>query len=237
MTTIVELHRRAVTAARTVLDRVTPADLDRPTPCAGWDLRALLEHMTGQDHGFATALRATLDGTDAELSAFAPGPLGAAPAATLAAGLDDVTAAFVRAAEVERTVYLAEFDRRVPAPVLVSMHLVDTLVHGWDVAATLGIADHYRAGLDDETDRRRARDGRAGTGGQCDAHGAPRLLRPRPDRRGDGRLDAHAHAPGSGPRLGRTLVNPVPARTWQGRAVSLGWAEGAGRRGDEPLST
>lgn len=150
MPTIVELHRRTVTAARTVLDRVTPADLDRPTPCAGWDLRALLEHMTGQDHGFAAALRATLAGTDADLSAFAPRPLGPAPAATLAAGLDDVAAAFAGAAEVERTVLLAEFDRRVPAPVLVAMHQVDTLVHGWDVAAALGIAESYRAELDDE---------------------------------------------------------------------------------------
>ncbi|OLR95459.1 TIGR03086 family metal-binding protein [Actinokineospora bangkokensis] len=29
-----------------VLDRVTPADLDRPTPCEGWSVRDLLNHLT-----------------------------------------------------------------------------------------------------------------------------------------------------------------------------------------------
>ena len=30
---------------RPVVDTVTAADLDRPTPCARWDVRALVEHM------------------------------------------------------------------------------------------------------------------------------------------------------------------------------------------------
>lgn len=151
MATMWELHRRSVVALRTVSDGVTPADLVHPTPCAGWDLRALLEHMTGQDHGFAAALTAAREGTDTVVADFAPRPLGPDPAATVATGLDGVLVAFAVADGLERPVLLPEFDRRVPATTVAGMHLVDTLVHGWDVAATLGTADAFAAVLDDET--------------------------------------------------------------------------------------
>jgi len=45
----------AVRASVAVVAQVTAADLDRPTPCAAWDLRALLAHMTVQHYGFAAA--------------------------------------------------------------------------------------------------------------------------------------------------------------------------------------
>jgi uncharacterized protein (TIGR03086 family) len=143
---IIELHRRSVTGLRPVVDRVTPADLERPTPCAGWDLRALLEHMAGQDRGFAAAVRAARQGDDVDVSAFAPHPLGPSPAATIADGLDEVVATF--AAGADGPVLLPEFDRRVPLPILVQMHLIDTLVHGWDVAAALGVQADYGSRLD-----------------------------------------------------------------------------------------
>jgi uncharacterized protein (TIGR03086 family) len=142
MENIIELHRRAVAGIRPVLERVDPADLGRPTPCAGWDLRALLEHMTGQDHGFAGAVRAARTGDDVDVSAFAPLPLGP----SLTDGLDEAVAAF--AAGADGPVLLPEFGVRLPVPVVVQMHLIDTLVHGWDVAATLGAQDDYVAKLD-----------------------------------------------------------------------------------------
>jgi uncharacterized protein (TIGR03086 family) len=148
MENIVELHRRSVAGLRPVVDRVTPADLGRPTPCAGWDLRALLEHMAGQDRGFAAAVRAARAGDDVGVSAFAPHPLGPSPAATVAGGLDEVVAAF--AAGADGPVLLPEFGARLPVPVIVQMHLIDTLVHGWDVAATLGVQADYGSQLDAE---------------------------------------------------------------------------------------
>jgi uncharacterized protein (TIGR03086 family) len=145
---ILVLHRVAVAGLRSVVARVTPAELTRPTPCAGWDLRALLEHMTGQDRGFAAAVRAAGNGGEVTASAFAPHPLGPSPAADVAAGLDQVVAAFAEASGVERPVLLAEFDVRLPLPVVAGMHLVDTLVHGWDVAAALDAQAAYEAALD-----------------------------------------------------------------------------------------
>ena len=148
MDNIFELHRRAVEGVRPVLARLDSADLALPTPCAGWDLRALLEHMAGQDHGFAVAVRAARTGGEVDVSEFAPRPLGPSPDATLATGLEEVVAAF--AAGADDLVPLPEFGVRLPLPTVAGMHLVDTLVHGWDVAAALGEQAAYAARLDAE---------------------------------------------------------------------------------------
>jgi uncharacterized protein (TIGR03086 family) len=148
MQNIFALHRRATATVLLVVGAVRPAHLDRPTPCAGWDLRALLEHMTGQDHGFAAAVRATLAGSDVDVAAFAPRPLGQSPATSHAAGAGGVVAAFTEAAGLERPVLLPEFGTRLPLPIVAGMHVVDTVVHGWDVAATLGSQADYGTHLD-----------------------------------------------------------------------------------------
>ena len=43
---------------------VTDDQLTWPTPCAGWDLAALLNHMTDQHHIFATAASAPPPSTE-----------------------------------------------------------------------------------------------------------------------------------------------------------------------------
>ncbi|GAA1261449.1 TIGR03086 family metal-binding protein [Pseudonocardia aurantiaca] len=140
---IIDRHRRATAAARIALARLRPVDLGLPTPCAGWDLRDLLEHMTGQDHGFAAAVRAGST-ADVDAGAFAALPLGPDPARTSAAAADDLVAAFAEAAaDPGRSVWLPEFGRRFPLEQVAGFHLIDTLVHGWDVAVTLGIALDY----------------------------------------------------------------------------------------------
>ncbi|GAA1173439.1 TIGR03086 family metal-binding protein [Pseudonocardia alaniniphila] len=142
MDTIV-LHRRAVAAVAPVLTRVRPVDLGLPTPCTGWDLCALLEHMTGQDHGFSAAVRAGNE-TDVDIDAFAPRSLGDDPAAAATASSAAAGAAFAEAAtDPARTVWLAEFRNRLPLEQVAGFHLIDTLVHGWDAAVTLGLAVDY----------------------------------------------------------------------------------------------
>lgn len=131
------LHRRALAAATPVLDGVRAADLAAPTPCAGWDLLALLGHVIGQNHGFAAAVEAP----DAPVSAFAdrpPAPDGTA--AAWAASAARLTAAF-DAADLDRRVLLAELssENRFPVATVVGFHLLDTVVHAWDVATALDI--------------------------------------------------------------------------------------------------
>jgi len=43
----IEKHRRACDGFARVADAVRPDQWDRPTPCAGWDARALVEHVIG----------------------------------------------------------------------------------------------------------------------------------------------------------------------------------------------
>lgn len=130
MQNIRELHRDAIKSIRSVVAKVRPADLDRPTPCAEWDVRALLGHMTGQDRGFAAAALA-----DVSAEAFAPFEPSVEAHAS---GASAVVAAFA-AADPRRSVLLPEFDgNRFPLETVIGFHLLDTVVHGWDVAASLG---------------------------------------------------------------------------------------------------
>lgn len=129
-------HRRALSAAGKAVAQARPEDLSRPTPCAGWDLGALLAHMIGQNDGFALAVCTG----DADASAYAaplirPDKLN--EAWTRSAG--KVLTAFDNT-ELERHVRLVEVnpDGTFPAAVAMGMHLLDTVIHTWDVASGLG---------------------------------------------------------------------------------------------------
>lgn len=137
-------HRRALAAASEVVARVRARDLSRPTPCAGWDLGTLLGHMIGQNDGFALAV-STGDADESDYAAPVIGPDEASEAWTRS--VDRVVTAFDNS-ELEREVRLVEIDPygNFPAGVVVGMHLLDTVIHTWDVAISLGEA--YRP--DDE---------------------------------------------------------------------------------------
>lgn len=131
------LHQRALQLAGAVVARVGPDDLARPTPCAGWDLRALLIHVIGQHHGFAAAIR---DGTAPAAAYAGPADLDHDSLAVRWAGSVDELSAAVRAAPADQRVRLVEFgpDAVFPVDTVVGFHLLDTTVHAWDVATGLG---------------------------------------------------------------------------------------------------
>ncbi|MGW2377817.1 MULTISPECIES: TIGR03086 family metal-binding protein [Kitasatospora] len=140
---LVELHAQAMGLAVEVVDGVRPDQLDRPTPCAGWTLRRLLEHCVGQHQGFAAAAR----GAGPDLALFADAPLGADPAEDFRRTGAELTAAFREAAVTGRALWLPEVRDGGPFPLAqaVGFHLVDALVHAWDVAAALGGTDRLVA--------------------------------------------------------------------------------------------
>jgi uncharacterized protein (TIGR03086 family) len=134
ITDTLDLFERSLYDAGALVERVTAADLGLPTPCAGWDLAALIGHMIGQNDGFAAAVR---DG-DAPLSAYASRRLDAeAPGQRWRESADGLRAAF-HAADPADVVRLAEFDREVSVAIALGMQVLDCAVHAWDVAATLG---------------------------------------------------------------------------------------------------
>jgi uncharacterized protein (TIGR03086 family) len=126
------LHRRALDDADALVGRVGPDDLARPTPCAGWDVAALLAHMIGQHHGFAAAVR---DGA-APLTAYAPRPY--TPDAW-AGSVRTLRGAFA-AADLGGTAVLVEIaSEALPLHRVVGAQLLDTVVHAWDLARGLGL--------------------------------------------------------------------------------------------------
>ncbi|WP_082964491.1 TIGR03086 family metal-binding protein [Mycobacterium sp. E796] len=133
-------HRAAVQASVDVVAGVTRDDLSRPTPCAGWDLLDLLAHMTAQHRGFAAAARghgdsATVWAADGVVEAVAGDPGG-----TYAAAAADVLDAFAADGVLDASFSLPDFGpgAAFPGAIAIGFHFVDYVVHGWDVARSIG---------------------------------------------------------------------------------------------------
>ncbi|MEV1047512.1 TIGR03086 family metal-binding protein [Streptomyces sp. NPDC049916] len=132
-----KLDRAAVLETVRVLEQAGPADWERPTPCADWTLRQLVAHMTGQHHGFAAAAA----GNGADLSVWRPGDLGDDPVAAYRTAAEKVLDAFAPSTVLTREFVLPEISDtvRFPSSVAIGFHFLDHVVHGWDLARTLGV--------------------------------------------------------------------------------------------------
>ncbi len=119
---------------------VTADDMTLATPCVGWNLADLLAHMTVQHRGFAAAARG--DGNDEavwQIDSVAAA-VAADPAGAYAEAAAEVLDAFVGADVLDGEFALPEFGpgAMFPAAMAIGFHYVDYVVHGWDVARTLG---------------------------------------------------------------------------------------------------
>ena len=141
---LIELDAIAVRVSADLVAQLTPADLTRPTPCAGWTLYGLLAHMATQHYGFAAAA-AGQEG---------PGPwqlrrLGPDPAQDYRDAAGTALAAFAADGVPGREFTLPEFTprQRFPAAQAISFHFIDYVVHSWDVARALGLPVSFAPGL------------------------------------------------------------------------------------------
>jgi uncharacterized protein (TIGR03086 family) len=100
--------------------------LDAPTPCAGFNVRQVLEHMVGGATMFAAAFRGT-----APPMGDLPDPVVAFPAA-----MDELGAALRSPGALDRMI-AAPFGE-VPGEVFARFVALDGLVHGWDIATATG---------------------------------------------------------------------------------------------------
>ncbi|MEV7357338.1 MULTISPECIES: TIGR03086 family metal-binding protein [unclassified Kitasatospora] len=143
---LVELHARSLELAAEVVDGLRSDQLELPSPCAGWTLRRLMEHIVGQHQGFAAAAR----GAGPDLALWADAPVGDDPAGAFRRTGAELTEAFREAVAAGREVWLPEIQHGGPFPLAhaVGFHLLDTLVHGWDVAAALGVQAPFTAVVD-----------------------------------------------------------------------------------------
>jgi uncharacterized protein (TIGR03086 family) len=134
-------HRIAILASIDAVDAVRLEDLHRPTPCAGWTLADLLAHMTIQHRGFAAAARGSGDDPEIWRPETVVESVGADPAGTYAAAAREVLDAFAADGTSDVEFALPDFGPGVKVAGVMAMgfHFVDYVVHGWDVAATLGL--------------------------------------------------------------------------------------------------
>jgi uncharacterized protein (TIGR03086 family) len=135
-------HRIAVLKSIALVDSVRAADLDAPTPCAGWNLAGLLAHMIAQHRGFAMAARGFGDDADVWRADAVMDAISADPGGTYADAARDVLAAFADDAALQASFALPEFgpNATFPGAIAIGFHFIDYVVHGWDVAESLGVA-------------------------------------------------------------------------------------------------
>ncbi|AUY50565.1 TIGR03086 family metal-binding protein [Streptomyces sp. CB01881] len=146
---LLELHTRSLELAGKVVATVQPEQLVLATPCAGWTLRRLLEHVVGQHRGFAAAAR----GAGPDPALWRDVPVDGDPAGAFRLSAGELTAAFAEAHAAPRAghgLWLPEIRDGAAFPLrqAVGFHLLDTLVHAWDVAAALGTPKEVAGAVD-----------------------------------------------------------------------------------------
>jgi uncharacterized protein (TIGR03086 family) len=130
-----------LTKTASLVDAVPSEAWDRPTPCADYDVRALLGHMVGWAEAFAVAASGSV-------------PSGSVPSGdpnAVAGGADSAARFRAAAAQivdgfavhgVDRTVQLGP-GREIPASMLVTLTATEFLAHGCDLARGAGLAVPY----------------------------------------------------------------------------------------------
>lgn len=139
----VALLERAVAYTLGGLQLVRPELMTRPTPCAGWDLRALLLHMNESLHTLHEAIAVGQLGPepagDRHGNPGARGDPGAYygdpavdPVATLRNRAGQLIGAWVAAPD--DAISISIVDRPLSSDVVAAAGAVEVAVHGWDVA-------------------------------------------------------------------------------------------------------
>ncbi|MFC4858037.1 TIGR03086 family metal-binding protein [Actinophytocola glycyrrhizae] len=131
------LLARAVDYALGSLDTVS-GDLGRPTPCAGWDLRALLDHLN--DSLLALHEAATLGQVFPDVDDY---PV-ADPVAVLRDRATRLAGVWAPPSP-RREVALGDLSLRTA--IVTTTGALEVAVHGWDVAVACGAARTIPAGL------------------------------------------------------------------------------------------
>jgi uncharacterized protein (TIGR03086 family) len=130
---------RAVTFTGGVVKGIRADQLTEPTPCAEWDVHALLNHLIGTEW-----LCEGLLGDRAPRHAAPPGDLpaedlvGSDPAAAYAAGAAALLAT-AGAGDTLTRMHQTPFGE-MPGPALAGFTTLDIAVHGWDLATATGQA-------------------------------------------------------------------------------------------------
>jgi uncharacterized protein (TIGR03086 family) len=128
---IVALYERALDQAGQIVAGVSPDQFGLPTPCSEWDVRTLLEHVVGGNWNSAAIAEGTppqRGGTD--------GLLGNNPAEAYQWSAEAAKRAWRAPGRLDR---LYEMPMgTLPGHAVLSVRLLETITHGWDLARATG---------------------------------------------------------------------------------------------------
>jgi uncharacterized protein (TIGR03086 family) len=130
MTDIARLHRQALLATQKVVVRIPADQWHAQTPCAGWDVRELTNHVvSGNWWASELARGATIEEVG---SRFDGDQLGANPQETYERSAEAAAAAFEASGALEAPCAVSYGP--VPGSVYAGHRFIDVLIHGWDLA-------------------------------------------------------------------------------------------------------
>jgi uncharacterized protein (TIGR03086 family) len=110
---------------------------DAPTPCTGWTVHEVANHLAGSIRFLTSIVEgAPLDPTELDPQQ-QPGRLGQQPATEFGAIAARAVAAFTDPQTLARRFDLPAPD--LPGAVLANIGLLESLVHGWDIATGAGL--------------------------------------------------------------------------------------------------
>ena len=137
-----ELLETAVSYALAGAALGTPQLLRRPTPCLGWDLETLLDHVSDSIGVLHEAINAGGDSASAAPGYPRPGPDPITRLRGQAGRLLDACAA---AGPAERRVAVG--DRELTAGMVAVTGAIEVTVHGWDISVACGARRPVPPGL------------------------------------------------------------------------------------------
>jgi uncharacterized protein (TIGR03086 family) len=114
-----------------------PAALEAATPCDGWTVRDVANHVVGSLHIFARTVEGRFDPAEVRSDAPDPDHLGDDPAAAYRDAAARCLASFDRPGVLDR-----EYDfvsGPTPGSVIATIALQESLIHGWDIAQGAGV--------------------------------------------------------------------------------------------------
>ena len=142
---IASLHRQALDATGRIVAGIAPNQLDAPSPCDGWDVRELLNHVvSGNWWAAELAAGRTIEQVGSKLDGDQLG--------------NDPTDAYTRSAAAAASAFEAPgaLDAPcavsygpVPGSVYAGHRFLDVLIHGWDLAVGTGQDTQLDPGLVD----------------------------------------------------------------------------------------
>ncbi|SEL10570.1 TIGR03086 family metal-binding protein [Rhodococcus maanshanensis] len=131
-----EHYLEALALTGGIIAGLSEQQLDLPTPCDEWDVRAVISHLNANARAMCSHLSGTADDTSAPLTGDAPATPD--PRADFGAAARELTFVLTDDAVLDRSIPLAN-SGAASGSIAIGVHFVDVLTHGWDLSRAIGI--------------------------------------------------------------------------------------------------